>query len=109
MHCPKCRKTDLGATTVQDITVDRCPDCAGIWFDERELAHLLRLTARDLKPLRGGATDSQRDEAPGDCPRHQVRMVRMQSASNSAVVLDTCLECRGIWLDGGELDALLAS
>lgn len=107
MHCPKCTGSDLAATTVHDVTVDRCPACSGIWFDERELPRLLRLGARDLRPLRGGSTDSRRDEAVGNCPRHQLRMTRMHSATNPAVVLDTCLECRGIWLDGGELDALL--
>jgi len=106
MQCPKCKGSDLASTTVRDVTVDRCPACAGIWFDERELPHILRLGATDLRPLKGGRADERRDEKTGDCPRDRSRMTRVHSASNPDIVVDTCLECRGIWLDGGELDAM---
>ena len=33
--CPKCRASML-PVTYQDITVDRCTSCQGIWFDLME-------------------------------------------------------------------------
>ncbi len=106
MNCPKCQGKDLQPTTVRDVTVDRCPACAGIWFDERELPQVLRLSGVELRPLGGGRSNAERDDHMGDCPRDRVRMTRMHSATNAEVVVDTCLECHGIWLDGGELDRL---
>lgn len=106
MLCPKCTGETLAAATVGGVTVDRCPKCAGIWFDARELPRVLRLDGAEVRPLRGGRPDAARDEHAGKCPRDGARMTRVHSATHAAVVPETCLECRGIWLDGGELDAL---
>jgi Zn-finger nucleic acid-binding protein len=106
MQCPKCKGEDLTPATVGGVTVDRCPQCAGIWFDARELPRVLRLDSSEVRPLRGGRPDAARDEHAGKCPRDGGRMTRVNSATNAEVVLETCLECQGIWLDGGELDAL---
>lgn len=106
MNCPKCKSEALASTTVGEVTVDRCPKCSGIWFDERELPRVLRLSRGELRPLRGGHTDPARDDALGDCPRDHIRMTRVHSSTHAEVVVDTCLECHGIWLDGGELEAL---
>lgn len=106
MKCPKCRDHDLAATQVDEVTVDRCPACAGLWFDARELPRVLRLGAAAVRPLHGGRADVARDERAGACPRDGARLTRMHSASHPDVVVETCLECQGIWLDGGEFDAL---
>lgn len=106
MKCPKCNGEDLVSTKVGDVTVDRCPSCAGIWFDTRELPRVLRLEGTELRPIQGGRRNPERDDSLGDCPRDHVRMTRLHSATRPDVVLDTCLECQGIWLDGGELAEL---
>lgn len=36
MKCPKCG-SDLVEREYGDIKLDRCPDCAGAWFDAGEL------------------------------------------------------------------------
>ena len=36
MKCPKCGH-DLEEINYQDIMIDRCPDCKGIWLDHGEL------------------------------------------------------------------------
>lgn len=43
MKCPKCG-ADLRAETIQDVTIDRCPDCEGIFLDRGELEELLLKT-----------------------------------------------------------------
>lgn len=35
--------------------------------------------------------------------------VPMREANRRGVLIDVCPECRGIWLDGGELDKLLTA
>ncbi|HEX9879042.1 MAG TPA: zf-TFIIB domain-containing protein, partial [Candidatus Binatia bacterium] len=36
MKCPKCGET-LKESTFQKVTVDRCPECHGVWLDAGEL------------------------------------------------------------------------
>lgn len=42
---------------------------------------------------------------PLRCPNDGVRLVEIE---RSEVMIDACPECRGIWLDRGELDKILA-
>ena len=41
MDCPKCDGAQLEAIEVDEVEVDRCGACAGIWFDPSELGRLL--------------------------------------------------------------------
>ena len=38
--CPKCG-SQMGADRIEDIEIDRCPTCEGIFFDRGELEQLL--------------------------------------------------------------------
>lgn len=42
---------------------------------------------------------------PMRCPSCQARLVEVE---RSEVLIDACPDCRGIWLDRGELDKILA-
>jgi len=107
MNCPKCTSETLAVASVQGIDVDRCTVCGGIWFDEQELPLLLHVTPQELSSLRGGTTQDDLNSKRGSCPRDGTLLLRIYSAQNPAVVLDTCTQCRGTWLDGGEFDRLL--
>jgi uncharacterized protein len=106
MHCPKCQTDSLTPTTVREISVDRCTACRGTWFDAQELLALLHEEYRHLTPLRGESGSAAHNERLGKCPRDATPLLRMYSAINPAVIVDTCLQCQGIWLDGGEFEAL---
>jgi Zn-finger nucleic acid-binding protein len=106
MQCPKCQTDSLTPTTVREISVDRCTACHGVWFDAQELPALLYEEYRDLTPLHGEASSAAQDEKLGKCPRDATPLLRMYSAINPAVIVDTYLQCRGIWLDGGEFEEL---
>jgi Zn-finger nucleic acid-binding protein len=106
MKCPKCKTTSLVLTTAKTIEVDQCPSCKGIWFDERELSDLLELSAADLRRLKSGKEDELLNRMKGQCPRDNHDLVRVCSSGNASVVIDLCTQCRGIWLDGGELSKL---
>ena len=109
MQCPKCPNSPLVATRVQDIEVDRCQTCEGIWFDNYELIPLLHERIADLAALRGKSTPPGANQKHGQCPRDSAGLIRVSSALGRSVILDTCPECRGVWLDGGEFDTLLKS
>lgn len=44
MLCPLCRVTLL-QTTKQDVTIDYCPQCRGVWLDRGELEKILERSA----------------------------------------------------------------
>ena len=37
MNCPKC-DSKMEIVSINEIKVDRCISCKGIWFDEHELS-----------------------------------------------------------------------
>lgn len=107
MQCPKCPNSPLVATRVQATQVDRCQTCGGIWFDNHELISLLHEKISDLAALRGKSVPRGVNQKHGRCPRDHAGLIRVSSALGRSVILDTCPECQGIWLDGGEFDTLL--
>jgi len=39
--CPKCRNSRLEITEYFGVEVERCTDCHGVWFDEKEIHELI--------------------------------------------------------------------
>jgi membrane associated rhomboid family serine protease len=94
-------------TLYDQIELDVCPVCQGVWFDKGELAASLRLenvTAfQPDSPLLTG------DQPSLCCPRNpRVRMFERKLAVPTRpeigpLAIDQCAECGGVWLDGGDL------
>jgi len=109
MKCPKCKTETLAVFKVEEVAVDRCSSCDGIWFDAQELGELLAEDARMVAALRRGGTHDGLDGKKGACPRDAGELLRVYSAVDRTVILDACPDCRGIWLDGGEFEKLFAA
>jgi uncharacterized protein len=105
MRCVKCAG-QLVTVRIEDVDVDQCPQCGGIWFDAHELERVLGQARVD--PLLGRAPpEPSHDERRGRCPRCRGEGYLVQIRSRAAPIhVDTCAICGGKWLDGGELDLL---
>ncbi|MBL4845452.1 MAG: zf-TFIIB domain-containing protein [Planctomycetes bacterium] len=103
MRCPKCEGS-LKSLQVDGTEVDRCDACSGIWFDKRELVDVLPGAA--AANLETGQDTEGHDQKRGKCPKDGTRLMRVNSARNHTVTLDTCRVCQGIWLDAGEFETL---
>ncbi len=105
MNCIKCAGT-LIRVTIEDVEVDRCDGCGGIWFDAGELQRVRG--KRDIELLRSKARPRRDDdERRARCPRCQGEGLLVQVASWDADIhIDTCAVCGGQWLDAGELELL---
>ena len=57
MKCPKCG-ADLHTEQYQQVQVDRCPECDGIWFDAGEADSIVEHNER--KGVAGLPPDAQR-------------------------------------------------
>jgi uncharacterized protein len=105
MKCVKC-EGKLVTVWVEEVCVDQCDRCGGIWFDALELERVVVLSR--LAPLLGrGAVRPGDDERRGRCPRCRGEGYLVRVAARTAPIhVDTCAACGGKWLDGGELDLL---
>ena len=100
--CPRDR-AKLAAKDHKGVTVDECPKCGGIFLDKNE-----------IKKLTGdkGLNKHLRDEVGYDvdsqllCPSCGGLM---DLEHVHGVDVEVCLTCYGLWLDKGELDALVAA
>lgn len=108
MKCPKCAGRSLSNSEVRGIQVEQCDHCGGIWCDPTELSRLLSIETRELKKLASGRQEPLISARAGKCPRDGTPMIRVASAKKRTVILETCPNCRGVWLDGGELKELIA-
>lgn len=48
MQCPVCTETPLVMTSRQDIEIDYCPKCRGVWLDRGELDKIIERSQREL-------------------------------------------------------------
>ncbi|MBA63381.1 MAG: hypothetical protein CMJ76_13570 [Planctomycetaceae bacterium] len=112
MKCPKCGAM-LTALQLQDITIDKCHSCDGIWLDHGELE---KLRSTGIK----GVEESLEEEYGNPpapmfsldgylrCPRCVDQGLRSNYVSYmQPVKMDHCIVCFGMWLDKHELDKLM--
>ena len=107
MNCPKCQTPSLATHTIEGVQLDRCTTCSGVWFDSSELEALVRMKRGSLDDIRKGRSQDGLNQKRGYCPRDGVALLRAYSSRDRDLILDTCPQCRGLWLDGGELNELL--
>ena len=49
MNCPVCA-VPLTMSTRQNVEIDYCPQCRGVWLDRGELDKIIERSAADLAP-----------------------------------------------------------
>jgi Zn-finger nucleic acid-binding protein len=103
MQCPRCATT-LDSAKLDGIPVETCPSCKGSWLDESELSQL-EITVESDPDLRVGMIEWKQAESKLHCP---VCGEEMESFDyrDDGVMLDTCKEQHGYWLDAGEGEAV---
>lgn len=115
LRCPRDHSVLVETEYEAGIEVDECSVCAGRWLDAGELERIGETVERDYRkelderPALGNlAYDVSREmsEERLPCPACGQEMARMEYARVSQVVVDVCPECRGVWLDAGELERL---
>jgi Zn-finger nucleic acid-binding protein len=106
MNCPRCTAA-LREAKVDEVVLDRCAGCGGIWLDFAQLDRVLSRESRALKEiLPQGPHHHPEGEGPLSCPRCQGTLIRMRT-SPDPVTYYACLTCYGRWLDGNELERIV--
>lgn len=65
LQCPRCGGATLVATERQDIEIDVCPSCRGVWLDRGELDKLIERSLA-LRPASTGTRPRDDDDDDDD-------------------------------------------
>jgi Zn-finger nucleic acid-binding protein len=109
--CLKCTSV-LDKSRIDDVEVDHCPACGGLWLDHGEIERLSRKMASEIASLRrllGGSPGPPAvpSEVQTFCPACQSTAMREVELGN--IHIDFCTRCKGLFLDRGEIDAAIAA
>ena len=112
MICPVCN-SDMIVVEHDDIELDYCSSCHGVWFDAEELELLLRsLNLESSELLLHTLLQSPETETPEKkrrCPICRQKMKKTTIGEEHKILLDACWSDDGLWFDGGEIVHLLKS
>ena len=108
MNCPRDGKT-LADRIQGDVTVPACPDCGGMFLHRGELNKIAEPTAGDLEFSTLDLDTFQHEDRYGpipcpDCGAEE--MAKVEFVIHTNIILDTCPDCGGFWLDGPELERI---
>ena len=103
MDCPVCKNAMI-TLELEDVEIDHCVDCGGIWLDAGELELLLGEPERAKGLLDSFSVDPKSTEARRKCPICDRKMQKIVvGPSKPALLIDKCRRGDGLWFDKGEL------
>jgi Zn-finger nucleic acid-binding protein len=114
MKCASCSK-GTREVEYEGVTLDVCAGCGSAWLDGGELKTIIkvrekRFTPAEIKAIRGVDEKilTKVDSIKGryHCPKCDKQMDRINYGVTSGVLIDKCASGHGIFLDGGELEAV---
>ena len=89
---------------LEDVEIDYCTDCSGIWLDAGELEQLLNAPDKAKGLLESFRIDLESSERIRKCPICDKKMQKIVVGSSKPVLLiDKCRKGDGLWFDKGEL------
>ena len=107
MDCPVC-KSAMIVLELDEVEVDYCTECEGIWLDAGELELLLGNAAQSDELL-GSFRPAKTSEIKRKCPICLKKMdkVSLGDAAGKQELIDRCGQNHGLWFDRGELQNVL--
>ena len=108
MDCPVCENAMI-TLELQEVEIDFCCQCSGIWLDAGELEMLLQNPEQTAKVLASFTQDSKSNEKTRKCPicRKKMQKVRV-GTTEPKVLIDKCKKKHGLWFDKGELQDIIS-
>ena len=109
MDCPVCRNA-LITLELDEVEIDHCLDCGGIWLDAGELEMLLGDSAKASAVVTSFSTATGCKEKPRKCPICLKKMEKiLVGQDDKTVLIDRCRKADGLWFDSGELEDIFAA
>jgi Zn-finger nucleic acid-binding protein len=108
MDCPVCKDAMI-TLELDEVEVDYCLCCKGIWLDAGELEMLLGDCDQAQGVLDSFKSARRCDEKPRKCPICLKKMEKILiGPGRVSTLIDRCRKGHGLWFDGGELQEVLS-
>ena len=108
MDCPVCKNSPMIVLELDEVEVDFCFDCNGIWLDAGELELLLDDCQKAAELLRSFRMIKNSGEQLRKCPICLKKMQKVQVGDeDKPLLIDRCPKEHGLWFDEGELQDVL--
>ncbi len=103
MQCPKC-SGDMLKVKYENIEVDRCERCKGIWFDMLEHEDLKKISGSEAIDIGFGDASIKKRTATDKimCPKCKQPLINMVVAAQPHISYEACVICYGVYFDAGE-------
>lgn len=106
MDCPIC-KEPMVVLELDNIEIDNCAACGGIWLDSGELELLLEGAGEKDTVLNSFELSKDSKEKKINCPICLKKMDKIIFANK--IIIDECCNKHGLWFDQGELYQMIES
>jgi Zn-finger nucleic acid-binding protein len=109
MDCPVCKEAMI-TFELQEVEVDHCTECKGIWLDAGELEALLGDSAKAAELINSFEVDENCTETKRKCPICYKKMQKITTGlADPPLLLDKCPKGDGLWFDKNELKQALTT
>ncbi|MCW8140070.1 MAG: zf-TFIIB domain-containing protein [Planctomycetota bacterium] len=114
MNCSGCGGK-MEEVVVDDVTIDRCERCGGVWLDAGEADDLARrgpvspadeMRRKKYDLLRQWKTADDPRPTERVCPRCDEHLARVNYKQVPGLLVDKCPKDCGLYLDKGELEKI---
>jgi Zn-finger nucleic acid-binding protein len=89
-----------------ELSYDVCEKCGSLWLDRGELDKMAFQVEGSVEFCSEEEADVA-DKTPRNCPRCEgTQLAPVRFLGCTEIILNTCRNCGGFWLDGGELNLI---
>lgn len=115
MKCPIDNNELTKETYENAVEIDSCNLCHGAWLDKGELEKIQEVKVNDYESELSRITDhvgnafsmaKSQNKAAVNCPVCDTELERREYGYSSQILIDSCIQGHGVWLDKSELKAL---
>ena len=107
MECPVCKNEAMIVLELNEIEIDHCLKCKGIWLDAGELELLLGDAEKGRELLEQFQIDKSNWEKKFKCPICGKKIEKISVGNKGKIIIDRCKNGHGLWFDQGELEDVI--
>jgi len=102
MNCPKCDAL-MEPVIFNELTIERCTSCKGIWFPEAEHKELKAMPGSEVIDI-GSAKEGKKNDSIRSipCPVCEIIMDGVDDTFQPHIHYESCPRGHGVYFDAGE-------
>jgi len=106
MNCAACKEPMI-VLELDEIEIDYCLECGGIWLDSGELELLVENSSEVNNLLQQAVSNAEVMRSDRKCPICGKRMEAALFGTDTKIEIDRCTQNHGLWFDRGELQEVV--